>query len=84
MAQQLALLFQRVEIRVTMGDTFSMTKGTERRTTRLSVRVPEALKAALEREAVRDRRTLADVVIFMLEDALAKRAKKTKKGGRRG
>lgn len=61
-----------------------MTKGTERRTTRLSVRVPESLKVALEREAERDRRTLADVVIILLEDALAKRATRTKKGARRG
>jgi predicted HicB family RNase H-like nuclease len=58
-----------------------MTKGTERRTTRLSVRVPESLKAALELEAERDRRTLADVVIIMLEGALARRATK---GARRG
>ena len=64
-----------------MGDNGAMPKGPEGRTARLSVRVPESLKLALEQEAVRDRRTLADVVIIMLTDGLAK---DTKKGGRRG
>ncbi|HTR51103.1 MAG TPA: hypothetical protein VMJ10_10385 [Kofleriaceae bacterium] len=42
-------------------------KGTTTRDTRLSVRVPIALKRAIEREAVRDQRTVADVVIATLE-----------------
>jgi hypothetical protein len=63
-----------------MGDITIMPKGTELRSTRLSVRVPESLKAALEREAARDRRTLADLTIILLTDALAKRTK----GARRG
>jgi hypothetical protein len=58
-----------------------MGKSAERRTTRLSVRVPASLKAALKHEAQRDRRTIADVVIIMLEQALSARVKK---GGRRG
>jgi hypothetical protein len=64
-----------------MGDNGCVTKGTAKRTTRLSVRVPESLKSALEREAVRERRTVADLVIILLEQGLAKR---TGKRGPRG
>jgi hypothetical protein len=42
-------------------------KGIATRDTRLSVRVPHVLKQAIEREAERDRRTVADVVIIALE-----------------
>jgi hypothetical protein len=59
-----------------MGDNQNVTKGTEKRTTRLSVRVPESLKSTLEREAERERRTLADLVIILLEQGLAKRSGK--------
>lgn len=59
-----------------MGDSMNMTKGTEKRTTRLSVRVPESLKSTLQREAERERRTLADLVIILLEQGLAKRSGK--------
>jgi len=45
-------------------------KGVTTRDTRLSVRVPVALKRAIEREAVRGRRTVADVVISTLETSL--------------
>ena len=64
-----------------MGDKGIMAKGSERRTTRLSVRVPESLKIALEREAERDQRTLADVVNIMLTEGLAKRRRKGSKRG---
>lgn len=64
-----------------MGDNGVMPKGSERRTARLSVRVPESLKLALEREAERDRRTVADLLIIILERGLSAR---TKKGGHRG
>ena len=57
-----------------------MRKGTELRETRLSVRVPLALKQAIEREAERDRRTVADVVIMTLEARFIRRV--THKGGR--
>lgn len=50
-----------------MGDNRDMRKGAELRETRLSVRVPLALKRAIVLEAQRDRRTVADVVIFALE-----------------
>ena len=66
---------------MTMGDIGAMAKDIERRTARLSVRIPASLKVALEREALRDRRTLADVVIIMLSDTLSQRSKK---GARRG
>jgi uncharacterized protein (DUF1778 family) len=43
-------------------------KGTDTRDARLSVRVPLALKQAIERYADEDRRTVADVVILLLEE----------------
>lgn len=56
-----------------MGDNGVAPKEPKGRTARLSLRVPDSLKLALEREA-RDRRTLADVVIILLTDGLAKRS----------
>lgn len=53
-----------------------MPKGTERRTERLSIRVPLSLKEALEREAARDRRTSADLAIILLTDGLKARSRK--------
>ncbi len=44
-------------------------KGLYTRDARLSIRVPHALKQAVERHAARDRRTVADTVILMLEEA---------------
>lgn len=42
-------------------------KGTTTRDTRLSVRVPIALKRAIERQAMRDQRSVADLVIETLD-----------------
>ena len=44
-------------------------KGTDTRDARLSIRVPLALKKAVERHAAKDQRTVADTVILMLEEA---------------
>lgn len=57
-----------------MDDNEAMRKGTELRDTRLSLRVPLTLKQAIEREAERDRRTVADVVIMTLEARFTPRA----------
>lgn len=43
-------------------------KGAETRDTRLSLRIPGTLKQAITRYAKEDRRTVADVVILMLEE----------------
>lgn len=64
-----------------MGDNGCMTKGTAPRTARLSVRVPAGLKRELEAEAARERRTLADVVIILLERGLGAREKKASRRG---
>lgn len=64
-----------------MGDNGAVPKEAEGRQARLSVRVPESLKLELEREAARDRRTVADVVIILLTDALAARTKKERGRG---
>jgi hypothetical protein len=57
-----------------MGDNDKMRKGTELRETRLSVRVPLSLKQAIELEAERDRRSVADVVIMTLEARFLRRS----------
>lgn len=44
-----------------------MTKGEEKRTDRVSMRLPESLAARLERAAIIDRRTKADTTIIALE-----------------
>jgi hypothetical protein len=41
---------------------------------RITIRIPAALKAALEREARRDQRSVADIVIPVLELAFLKAA----------
>jgi hypothetical protein len=54
-----------------MGDSSTVNRqGTTTRATRLSVRVPIALKRAIERAAIREQRTVADVVIATLEASL--------------
>ena len=40
---------------------------------RITIRLPAALKAALEAEAVRDRRSIADIVIPVLEREFMKK-----------
>lgn len=53
---------------IPMGDISIVNrKGSATRGTRLSIRVPVALKRALERNAEREQRTVADVVISTLE-----------------
>jgi len=59
-----------------MGDNGAMRKGTARREERLSVRVTRSLKRAIEREAERERRSVADVVVFALEDRFLSTARK--------
>jgi hypothetical protein len=43
-------------------------KGPITRDTRLSIRIPSALKKATERWAAKNRRSVADAVILMLEE----------------
>jgi uncharacterized protein (DUF1778 family) len=58
---------------MTMG---AMPKEASVRDARLSIRIPAGLKEAIERAAERERRSVADVVVFALEDAFLKRARK--------
>jgi len=51
---------------------------TETRDARITVRIPQSLRDAIEREAVRDRRSFADMTVILLTDALAKRVRKSK------
>jgi hypothetical protein len=50
-----------------------MTK--ERRDEKITIRLPGSLLKAIEAEAERDRRSVADVVVLALEDRFAKRRK---------
>ena len=50
-----------------------MYQGPVTREKRITIRIPAALKDALEREAQRDRRSVADVVIPVLEAAFVRR-----------
>ena len=52
-----------------------MVKGAERRDARITVRIPSSLLEAIEREAEEQRRSVADVVMLILSDALTKRRK---------
>lgn len=51
-------------------------KGLERRDSKITIRLPQSLRDALEREAARERRTVSDVMILLLTDAMAKRSPK--------
>jgi hypothetical protein len=51
-------------------------KGIITRDARLSIRVPSALKEAIERHAAKARRTVADTVIPMLEEAMQRVARR--------
>jgi hypothetical protein len=54
---------------VPIGDIWIMyQKGPATRDARLSLRIPRKLKKAIARWAARDRRTVADAVILMLEE----------------
>lgn len=50
-------------------------KGPRARDARLSIRVPRALKETIARHAAKDRRTVADTVILMLEEATQRQRK---------
>lgn len=59
-----------------MSDNADMVKDTdELRDAKLTIRLPSALLEAIKREADRDRRSVADVIVFTLEDRFAKRRK---------
>jgi predicted HicB family RNase H-like nuclease len=50
-----------------------MTAPSDKRDYQLSVRIPSHLREALGHEAKRERRSIADLVVYMLEDRYAKR-----------
>jgi hypothetical protein len=52
-----------------------MPKGPERRTERITLRLPESLREALEREAERERRSVSDLIVILLSDAISKKGK---------
>ncbi len=56
-----------------------MYKGTVTRDQRITIRIPAALKEAVERAAAQDRRSLADVIIPVLEAAFVKAPRKAGK-----
>ena len=45
-----------------------MTKQSDKRDHQLTIRIPQWLRDELDKEAERERRSVADVVIFALED----------------
>ena len=57
------------------------THDAERRDHQLTVRIPQRLRDALDREALAERRSVADIIVFMLE-ARYGAAKRTRKGGK--
>lgn len=63
----------------TLSDNVDMTKGPEPRSAKITVRIPESLLEALERKAAKDRRSVSDVVVLMLEDAFTTLTKQAKK-----
>ena len=58
-----------------MGRKAKRKKGEDRMHDHIVVRVPDHLRAALEKAAVKDRRKLSDYIRLALEDHLAARAK---------
>ena len=55
----------------------------ETRDTRITIRMPSALREALEAYAADERRTLADAAVLLLEDALRKAGRLGGKGRER-
>jgi predicted HicB family RNase H-like nuclease len=47
----------------------------DKRDHQLTIRIPKRLREALDREAAADRRSVADIVVNMLEDRYGKRAR---------
>ena len=60
---------------ITMG---RMARVVEKRDHQLTIRLPKRLRDSLEREAEADRRSVADIVVNMIEDRYAKRARRGK------
>jgi predicted HicB family RNase H-like nuclease len=52
-----------------------MPRVADKRDQQLTVRIPKRLREALDREAEADRRSVADVIVNMLEDRYGKRAR---------
>ena len=67
-----------------MSDTCRMTKGTEIRDERITIRIPKSLRTALDKEAAAQMRTVSDVIILCLIKSLGvkPKAKRARKGGR--
>ncbi len=57
-----------------------MAKQSDKRDHQLTVRIPQYLRDELDREAERERRSVADIVVFILEDRYGKRSTKAKGG----
>lgn len=62
-----------------MADNLKMAKGTDLRDDRITIRLPSSLRQAIQREADRDRRTLADMIVIALEARFAKRSRKARR-----
>ena len=53
-----------------MSDNWHMTKATEKRSERITIRLPATVRAAIERAAARDRRTVSDWIVLTLTDSV--------------
>ncbi len=62
-----------------MGRMRRATGTDEKREAQITIRIPQYLRDALDAEAARERRSIADLVIFALEDRYTTTKKK---GGR--
>lgn len=58
-----------------MSDNGGMVKSGDRRDTRITIRIPESLKVALEQRAERERRSVSDMAVLILTDALARKGR---------
>lgn len=63
-----------------MSDSRLMPKGPELRDERITIRVPASVRKAIEREAELQMRSVSDVIILAVSDALG--LKRKRKGGR--
>jgi uncharacterized protein (DUF1778 family) len=57
----------------TMYHTGKMSKKSNMRISRINFRLPESLREAIQQEAARERRTMSDMAVLLLTDALAAR-----------
>ena len=53
-----------------MSDISYMAKGTDRRDERITIRVPAAVRVALERVAAAQRRSVSDLILIYIERGL--------------